>query len=240
MSFVRTLGKLAIGLAVVKGIDAYRRTGSLAGVQKQFEEQGTAMAKQMGAMAERMGVAGGQQKVTEFLDKVKQGTAEAGGMPAGEAAAAGLGGLIAAMKAAADQSGKMADDIIGAMFGGTPVVVAQEEGAKLMLRAMIQAAKADGEISPDETKAILGHLGEVSEEERAFVEAEMKKPLDPLALARDTQESMKLQVYATSLMAVKGENAAESAYLRQLGGALGLSDEARAKVHASMGLPTPA
>jgi uncharacterized membrane protein YebE (DUF533 family) len=240
MSFVRTLGKLAIGLAVVKGIDNYRKTGSLAGMQKQFEQQGRAVVDQIGAMAERMGVAGGQQKVTEFLDKVKAGTAQAGAMPAGDAAAAGLGGLLAAMKSATDAGGKMADDMIGAMFGGTPVALAQEEGAKLMLRAMIQAAKADGEITPAETKAILGHLGDVSDEERAFVEAEMKKPLDPVALARDTQESMKLQVYATSLMAVKGDNAAESGYLGQLGKALGLTEEARARVHESMGLPRPA
>lgn len=240
MSFVRTLGKLAIGLAVVKGIDAYRKTGSLEGVQKQFGEQGAAMAEQIAAMAERMGIPGGQKAVTDFFDKVREGTTKAGAMPAGDAAAAGLGGLIAAMKTATDHGGKMADDIMGAMFGGTPVALAQEEGAKLMLRAMIQAAKADGEFSPDEAKAILGHLGEVSEEERAFVAAEMKKPLDPLALARDTQDSMKLQVYATSLMAVKGDNAAESAYLRQLAQGLGLTDEARARVHAGMGLSAPA
>ena len=77
-----------------------------------------------------------------------------------------------------------------------------EENAKLMIRAMIQAAKADGEIDLEEQQKILAKLGEIGPEERAFVEAEMRKPVDIMGLAQDTGDAMKAQVYAMSLMAV--------------------------------------
>jgi uncharacterized membrane protein YebE (DUF533 family) len=232
MSFVRTLASVAMGFAAAKGLDYYQKTGGLAGMQKQLQATGSSMGTQLGALAERMGVPGGAQQVNEFISRMTQAPTAAT-----EAGSAGLGGLLAAMRGTAEAGGKMADDMIGAMFGGTPVAMAQEEGAKLMLRAMIQAAKADGEISAEERQTIMSHLDTADPEERAFVEAEMDKPADPMELARDTQDSMKAQVYATSLMAVRVDNAAESKYLRQLSQALGLSDEARDRVHANMGLP---
>jgi uncharacterized membrane protein YebE (DUF533 family) len=231
MSFVRTLASVAMGFAAAKGLDHFKKTGGLAGMQKQLESTGSSMGMQLGAMAERMGVPGGAKTVNDFIAKL--GAAPAA---ATEAGSAGLGGLLATMKSTAEAGGKMADDMIGAMFGGTAVAVAQEENAKLMLRAMIQAAKADGEISEEEKQTILDQLKDVAPDERAFVVEEMSKPLDPMALAKDTQESMKVQVYATSLMTAKADNAAESTYLKQLAQALGLSDEARNRVHASMGL----
>lgn len=232
MSFVRTLAGVAMGFAAAKGLDRYRKMGGLQGMQKQLEASGASMGAQLGAMAERMGIPGGAEKVNAFVAQMTAAPAAAT-----EAGSAGLGNLLAAMKSSAESGGKMADDMIGAMFGGTPVAVAQEENAKLMLRAMIQAAKADGEISDDERKTILDQLNDVAPEERAFVVEEMAKPLDPMDLARDTQESMKAQVYATSLTAVQADNAAESSYLRGLAQALGLSDAVRDGIHARMGLP---
>ena len=232
MSFVRTLASVAMGFAAAKGLDHYKKMGGLQGMQKQLETSGANMSAQLAAMAERMGVPGGAEKVNAFLAQMSAGPGAAT-----EAGSAGLGGLLATMRSTAETGGKMADDMIGAMFGGTPVAVAQEENAKLMLRAMIQAAKADGEIGEEERKTILDQLGDAPAEERAFVEEEMEKPLDPMALARDTQDSMKAQVYSTSLMAVRADNAAESSYLKGLSQALGLSEATRDRIHASMGLP---
>jgi uncharacterized membrane protein YebE (DUF533 family) len=232
MSFVRTLASVAMGFAAAKGLEQYKKMGGLAGMQKQLESGGGAIGTQLGSLAERMGVPGGAEKVNEFISKMSTAPATAT-----EAGSAGLGSLMAVIKSTAETGGKMADDMIGAIFGGTPVAVAQEESAKLMLRAMIQAAKADGQITDEERKTIMEYLADVSPEEREFVEAEMAKPLDPMALARDTSDSMKAQVYATSLMAVRLDNAAEASYLHQLADALGLSEETRNRVRASMGLP---
>ena len=232
MSFVRTLASVAMGFAAAKGTDRFRQTGGLAGMQQQLEATGSSMGTQLGAMAERMGVPGGAQTMNQFISRMTAAPAAAT-----EAGSAGLGSLLAAMRTATETGGKMADDMMGAMFAGTPVAIAQEENAKLMLRAMIQAAKADGEITPEERKTIMNQLGDAPEEERAFVEEEMMKLSDPLELGRQTQESMKVQVYAASLMAVRTDTAAQSTHLRQLAQALGLSDEVRDRVHAGMGLP---
>ena len=108
---------------------------------------------------------------------------------------------------------------------------AQEENAKLMIRAMIQAAKADGEIDDEERAKIMEHLGELEPEELAFVKAELAAPVDVNALAMDTGEQMKAQVYAMSLMAIRVDKASEAAYLDGLAAALALQaceDTARA------------
>ncbi|HSM26980.1 MAG TPA: DUF533 domain-containing protein, partial [Thioalkalivibrio sp.] len=65
--------------------------------------------------------------------------------------------------------------------------VTSEEGERLVLRAMIAAAKADGQVDPTEMDRILGQLkpDEVSESERRFVLDELHKPLDVAEIARD-------------------------------------------------------
>ncbi len=52
--------------------------------------------------------------------------------------------------------------------------------AMIMIRAMITAAKADGEIDPQEKQRILGRLEEAGADPdaQAFVQAEMAKPVD--------------------------------------------------------------
>ena len=80
------------------------------------------------------------------------------------------------------------------------------------------------------------HLKDASKEERAFVEAEMDAPLDVAGLAADTGDAMKAQVYATAVMAIKVDNAAESAYLDKLADALGIDAATRRQTHAAMGV----
>ena len=59
--------------------------------------------------------------------------------------------------------------------------------AELLLRAMINAAKADGQIDGTEMNNILGKLDEAGEGQDAkdFVLAEMRRPLDLDGLAGD-------------------------------------------------------
>ena len=106
---------------------------------------------------------------------------------------------------------------------------------------MIRAAKADGAIDDAERAAIMAHLSGATAEEKAFVEDQMNGPMDMSGLVAATGASMKTQVYATSLTAVKMNSPAEIAYLRQLSAALGLDAAARDAIHASVGLgPLPA
>ena len=159
-----------------------------------------------------------------------------GGGAASGASAAGLGGLMSAMTGASAAGAENTASMVDSFFGGTAATTAVEDNAKLMIRAMIQAAKADGEIDAEERARILEHLGEVDSEERAFVEAELAKPVDIMALANDTSEAAKAQVYAISAMAITVDNRAEAQYLGQLAQSLGLSPDTIRQIHQSMGL----
>lgn len=116
---------------------------------------------------------------------------------------------------------------------------AQQATARLMVRAMIEAAKADGEIDADERARILGKLAETGADDaqRAFVTAEMEKPLDLDALVRDVpNREVAVQVYAASLLAITVDTPTEQDYLRRLAEALGLDAAAVAGVHQTLGI----
>ena len=232
MSFVKTLATLAIGFAAARGYSKYKEAGGMPAVKDAVKKAGEpgGLVDQWGDQAEKLGVPGGSKTVREISDRF-------GG--AAEATEAGLGGLIASMTGAATAGGKMMGDMMEAVSGATPASAMHEANAKLMIRAMIMAAKADGEIDAAERQKIMDHLTDASEEEIAFVEAALDAPVDVPALAQETGEAMREQIYATSLMAITVDTPAEQAYLAQLGSALGLTAEARAKVHASMGKPAP-
>lgn len=55
---------------------------------------------------------------------------------------------------------------------------AMDEQAKLLVRAMVSAAKSDGQISQDEQNNIIKQLGDVSQNEIDFLRAEFSKPVD--------------------------------------------------------------
>lgn len=233
MSFVRTLATLAAGFAAAKGFDQFRNMGGMAGVQKAMQDNPALrdMQAQMGAMMEKMGVPGGAKG---FNEMASQWTGA--GQKMGDSAMAGLGGLMSALGGAAatgtDQAGQMMDTLTG----NKATTGTMEENAKLMIRAMIQAAKADGEIDADEKARILDYLGELDAEEKAFVEAELARPIDVNALAMDTGQHVKAQVYAMSAMAIRVDTRSEASYLDGLAAALGLSEADRAQIHAAMGL----
>lgn len=233
MSFVRTLATLAAGFAAAKGYDRYRKMGGMAGLQKAMADNPAlaGMQEQMGAMMERMGVPGGAKG---FQEMAAQWTGQS--QKAGEGAMAGLGGLMAALGGAAATGTEQAAQMMDALTGNKAATGTLEENAKLMIRAMIQAAKADGEIDEEEKARILDYLGDLDPEERAFVEAELAKPIDVNGLAMDTSTQARSQVYAMSAMAIRVDTDSEASYLDGLAAALGLSDADRARIHQAMGI----
>ena len=231
MSFVKTLATLAMGFAAAKGYDKYKDMGGMPGVKDAMRNnpQLNQMSDQAFDMMAKMGLPTDQLKSMrdQFL-----GQAEG----AGSGAAAGLGGLMSALGAGMAGGAQQTSSIIDAMTGTTVATDTMEANARLMIRAMIQAAKADGEIDDEERAKIMEHLKDAGPDERAFIEAELAAPVDPMALARDTGEQMGAQVYAAALMSVRVDKSSEAQYLDNLASALGLSDETRARVHAAMGV----
>ncbi|KQT66040.1 hypothetical protein ASG54_17020 [Aureimonas sp. Leaf460] len=118
---------------------------------------------------------------------------------------------------------------------GTAFLPTGEEDARarLMLSAMIAAAKADGYIDRQEQEAIFGRIDDLDldAEEKGFVVDEMRKPLsidDLVAGARTPEAAM--EVYTASVLAIDADHPAEKAYLDQLAARLNLPADLTAEI----------
>lgn len=114
--------------------------------------------------------------------------------------------------------------------------------ADLMIRAMIEAAKSDGKIDPEERRRILTCLKDAgaTEPDRQALLAAMSGPSDLDGLvARVTNPELAVEVYAASLLAIKDDQPSEQHYLARLGKRLKLAPEAIAEMHARFGDPPP-
>lgn len=234
MSFMRTLATLAVGFAAARGVDKFRKMGGMEGMKDALRDAGNpgGYADRMGEMAERYNLPGGRQAMSDLMTNFSKQA-----LGATEATEAGLGSLMSAMTGAASAGARGVSDMMGGVLDKTAVGGLAEENAKLMIRAMIQAAKADGEIDADERKVILDHLGDAGDEEMAFVQAALDAPLDPVALAEATQDHAKAQVYAAALMPVSVDTDGERRFLARLATALGLDQAKVDDIHTSMGKP---
>lgn len=149
----------------------------------------------------------------------------------------GMAGMFAALAgSAAGAQGQGAAGLLNAMSpqGAAPEA---EEAAGLMLRAMIQAAKSDGDIDRAEQAKILETLGDDADAaDRAFVQTQLAAAVDPVSLAADTPEAQRAQVYSASLMAIRVDTPAEAQYLDQLARAMELDESTVNILHMQMGL----
>lgn len=235
MSLVKTLAKVAVGVAIAKGVNE---------VAKNRAGKGSILdgLKQGGTGGSRGGLEG-------MLGQVLSGR---GGGTAG----GGLGGLLESLTggAASGASRPQAEtpprkgsfgDLLNQSFDSygepaSPPEQEAEEEARLFLRAMIMATKADGKIDPTEKKRLLEHLDDATEDEMAFVEEQLRAPVDPQALVADAPDERKAQVYLMSIMAIDIDSEGERKYLRDLAGALGLDPGTVAAIHERLGVPAPA
>ncbi|MFD1794357.1 tellurite resistance TerB family protein [Paracoccus aurantiacus] len=123
--------------------------------------------------------------------------------------------------------------------GGEPEVAPTPEQnavAGLMLRAMIQAAKADGKIDDAEKERLMGQLGDLDDEERQFIREQMAAPVDAKALASDVPDGLGPQVYLMSVMAIDFDSQEEAQYLHQLAQALGIQPQTINQIHEKIGV----
>lgn len=102
--------------------------------------------------------------------------------------------------------------------------------SRILVRAMVEAAKADGAVDPVEKGRILTQLetSGADPEARAFVAAQLDRPLDLdglLAWVGSEDPGLAAQVYVASRIVVADETPSESAYLALLASRLGLADE---------------
>ena len=115
-----------------------------------------------------------------------------------------------------------------------------EERALVLIRAMVSAAKADGQIDAAERGRIAGQVKEsgAGAEALDFLMVEMQRPQDLAGLVaqvRGPEEAV--EVYAASLLAIEVDTAAERDYLARLAGSLGLDAGVVGEVHRTLGVP---
>jgi uncharacterized membrane protein YebE (DUF533 family) len=101
----------------------------------------------------------------------------------------------------------------------------QNEQALVLVRAMVNAAKCDGQVSQAEQQAILSRLGDRSPEAIQFLREEFAKPLDVREFAWSVPVGMEQQVYTMSLIAIDVDSDREERYLRELARGLRLSPD---------------
>lgn len=111
--------------------------------------------------------------------------------------------------------------------------------ATLTLKAMLNAAKADGRLDEKEKERILGKLqeGGITPEEQRFINEEIQRPIDIDALVRDVpNQQVAAQIYAASLTAIEVDTDNERRYLADLASKLKLDPNAVAYLHRTVGL----
>ena len=285
MSLMGTLGKVAMGVIVAKGVgkvmgggssssggglggmlgglmggnSAGASSGGLGGLLGQLtggnsQQSGGGLGGMLGQLtgggAQQQGGGGLGGLLGSVLGGGAGGAGAAGGLGglmaglSGQGGSGGLGGLLGQLGGAtAPTQGSTPD--FGSMFndamqGKEPEQVSQqdEENAAILLRAMISAAKADGELDADEQAKITEHLGEVSEEEANFVRTELAAPMDLQGLISSVPSGLEQQVYLMSLMSITLDTKEEAVYLDALRQGLNLSEQASNEIHEKLGAPT--
>ena len=118
-----------------------------------------------------------------------------------------------------------------------PAPAEAHDQATLLIRAMCNAAKADGQIDKAEQDMIIGRLGgDLDQAEEDFLRKELAAPLDVNGFARSVPANMAENVYAFSVMTVKVDTPEEVAYLNQLAEGLNLDNATVTAVHKELGL----
>ena len=120
--------------------------------------------------------------------------------------------------------------------GGLPKTDAD---AELLVRAMCNAAKADGRIDGEEARRIMEEVGtEASVDEQDFLRRELESPpIKARDFAAGLRPEISSDVYAVSVLAITVDTMEEAMYLRELRDALGLSHGAADDIHDQLGVP---
>lgn len=256
MSLVGTLGRIAVGVAMAKGVGKMMggRSGGGGGLGGALGGAlggggsggglGGLLGSVLGGGASG-GNAGGSAGGLGGLGSLLGGGAAAGGM------AGGLGGLLESISgggspaanagSTAPSSGSLGDLLNGALQGKSipEPEPAQEDQARILIRAMVNAAKSDGEIDQTEQQKIVANLGDdVSDEERQFVISEMKAPLDADGFIASVPRGAGPQVYMMSLLGIDLDSREEAQYLDKLRKGVGMSEADANAIHQKLGVPT--
>jgi uncharacterized membrane protein YebE (DUF533 family) len=153
----------------------------------------------------------------------------------------GLGNLLNSLggnsQSGASTGGGLGDLLSSALAGGeTKAEPSDEQKAQIILKAMISAAKADGQIDAQEQANITKHIGDVTKEELDFVREEMQAPLDVQSVIDSVPSGMEQQVYMMSLLTINLDDKTEASYMDKLAKGLNITPEIANAIHQKLGV----
>lgn len=140
-------------------------------------------------------------------------------------------------KAASSQAGQAASAAPAALPASPPPLALNapqaEEHSRLILSAMIAAAKADGHIGSEERQLLESEVSRLAGDtgDRQWFEAELQKPADPAqvaALAASPEAAA--EIYLASVLVVDEESFMERAYLDELARRLNIEPSLKARL----------
>ncbi len=104
----------------------------------------------------------------------------------------------------------------------------------ILLKAMVNAAKANGEVDELEREKIMEFMGDMSKVQQMFVEYEFNKQFNLHEFVKEVPKGMEEQVYYMSLFAIDLDNEAEREYLELLANKLNLAYKIVDGIHESL------
>lgn len=236
MSLKRMMTRMAIAFIAAKGVQAYRKAGGFQGIRDKLAQGrqndaggmqgriGGRKASSTGGLGNLLGSLGigGAKGATE--DSVRGQISES----------AGVGEIIGDLAGVSGDREKTTGLLARTRAEDR---LDDEREAGLVIRAMVQAARADGGIDPDERSALMEILSDADESDQRFIDQAMEEDVDAAALARDVPEGAELEVYSAALMAIEPDNRAEAEYLHALARGLGLDEDRTNALHDALGKP---
>ncbi|EBA12897.1 DUF533 domain-containing protein [Roseobacter sp. CCS2] len=234
MSLMNTVTKMAIGFAMAKGMDAMQKNGGLgnvlqgltAGKGNDNSQQAGGLGGMLGQLTGGSGAGGG---LGGMLGQLGGGTAAAGGL-------GGLGALLGGLAGA--RGGDGGGGLEAMLNQDNPADEPDEdEMAKLMLRAMTQAARADGDLDAAEKAKLTEALSDSDPGTMKILQDILSAPVSAAQLASDTPKGLETQVYTMSVNSITPDNQAEARYLHELASGLGIQPQTANTIHDSLGAP---
>lgn len=178
-----------------------------------------------------------------YQEYQKNNPSGAGARTAGTARAGTTGTASAGAGTTSRAEGPSLGERIGDMLGmGSGERAPEPEAAELddahamlLIRAMIAAANADGQITPDERQRITSKLEQAGAgpDERAVLERELDNPRSADQIVREVKDQeTAVQVYLASRLAMNPDTAAERAYLDFLAARLNIPADRLSQLNA--------
>lgn len=178
--------------------------------------------------------------MSDLLGGILGANATGGGLLGGLLGGGGLGDILGSV-----MGGGGLGSILGPALGGAgdPSALSDDDrrraddDATLLIRAMVNAAKADGRVDQAEVDNIVSRLGDIDPAEAEFLRAEFRAPLDVEAFCRSVPADLAEQAYAFSVMGMKLDTRQEAQYLGAVASGLGLDAATANAIHDKLGAP---